>query len=130
MIKAVIDKVVIHEMKVETTKGGLIIPDSVQQPQAFGKVVSIGEKVEAPVQIGDVLIFHTSGGMAMVIDGKVLRCLMEAEIYGIVKDEGILSQLSLIEVKQKDLDTLDDAMKTAQAQSQAAGGTKSNIIRV
>jgi co-chaperonin GroES (HSP10) len=128
MIKALLDKVVIHEMKVETTKGGLIIPDSVQQPQAFGKVVSIGEKVEAPVQIGDVLIFHTSGGMAMVVDGKVLRCLMEAEIYGIVQDEGILGQLSLIEVKQKDLDTLDEAMKTAQ--TQAAGGGKSNIIRV
>jgi co-chaperonin GroES (HSP10) len=127
MIKAVIDKVVIHEMKMEKSKGGLIIPDSVQQPQAFGTVVSIGEKVEAPVQIGDVLIFHTSGGMAMVVGGKVLRCLMEAEIYGIVKDEEILEQLTLLEVKQKDLDTLDSEMKKAQV---SASGGGSNIIRV
>lgn len=127
MIKAVIDKVVIHEMKMEKSKGGLIIPDSVQQPQAFGTVISIGEKVEAPVKIGDVLVFHTSGGMAMVVDGNVLRCLMETEIYGIVEDEEILGQLVLLEVKQQDLDKLDDAMKAAQTQ---AVGSKSSIIRV
>lgn len=117
MIKAVTDKIVVQELKREKSKGGLIIPESVQQPQAFGQVISIGEKVTAPVQEGDVLVFHNNGGMAMVVEGKVLRCLMENELYGIVESTEIRDALTPCEVKQQDLDKLDAAIKGAQGQS-------------
>jgi co-chaperonin GroES (HSP10) len=126
MIQAVADKVVVQEMKLETSKGGLIIPESVQQPQAYGRVMSVGDKVETMVTEGDVLVFHTNGGMAMVVEGKVLRCLMENEIYGIVKSDEIIDALTMCEVKQKDLDQLDKALKNVQ--DQTAGGSR--IVRV
>lgn len=127
MIKAVTDKIVVHELKIEKSKGGLIIPESVQQPQAYGKVISIGEQVKAPIKEGDILIFHTNGGMAMVVEGKILRCLMENELYGIIQSDEILETLTPCEIKQQDLDKLDKAMKAAQTQSSGKG---SRIVRV
>lgn len=130
-IKAVLDKVVIIELKREKSVGGLIIPDSVQEPQKFGVVDSIGEKVEAAVQEGDVVIFHPSGGMAMLVAGKIMRCLMEAEIYGILKDKEMIATLTPCEVKQKDLDKLDKAVKEAQEGDPQGGPQKgSRIVRV
>lgn len=125
MIKALVDKVIVQEMNITKSKGGLIIPDSVQQPQSFGKVMSIGSKVESKINVGDILVFHVSGGMAMIVEGKVLRCLMEAEIYGLVESEEIIEQLSLCEVKQSDLDTIDAAMNDAKK-----GAEQSRIVRV
>ena len=126
MITALNDKVIVQEMKIEKSKGGLIIPDSVQPPQSYGIVRSIGDKVTAPIEVDQVLIFHNSGGMAMVVEGKVLRCLMEGEIYGIVSSDEILDSLTLCEVQQKDLDKLDQSLKEAQTQA----GTQSRIVRV
>ena len=125
MLTALNDKIIVQEMKKEATKGGLIIPDSVQAPQSYGVVLSIGDKVTAPVEEGQILIFHNSGGMAMVVEGKVLRCLMEGEVYGIVKSDEIIDNLSLCEVKQADLDNLDKALKEQQP---AGGGSR--IVRV
>jgi co-chaperonin GroES (HSP10) len=126
MITALNDKVIVQEMKMEKSKGGLIIPDSFQAPQSYGIVRSIGDKVTAPIEVDQVLIFHNSGGMAMVVEGKVLRCLMEGEIYGIVSSDEILDDLTLCEVKQTDLDKLDKSLKEAQTQA----GTQSRIVRV
>ena len=126
MITALNDKVIVQEMKMSNkTSGGLIIPDSVQSPQSYGVILSKGDKVTAPVEEGQVLIFHNSGGMAMVVEGKVLRCLREGELYGIVTSDEILSQLTLCEVKQADLDSLDKALK----EQQPASGS-SRIVRV
>ncbi len=117
MIKAIVDKIVVQEMKRERSKGGLIIPDSVQEPQSFGRVVSIGEGVQAPIELDQVLVFHTNGGMTMMIEGKFYRVLMEGEVYGIVESDEIIEQLSLLEMSQSDLKKVDDAYKKAsQAQ--------------
>lgn len=125
-IKAVLDKIVVLELKKVKTAGGLIIPDSVQEPQKFGTVTSVGEKVEMPVQEGDVVIFHPSGGMAMMVAGKIMRCLMENEIYGIVKNEELIATFTPCEVKQKDLDKLNEVIQEAQGNQKQA----SRIVRV
>jgi chaperonin GroES len=125
MIQAILDKVIVHALKKEKSKGGLIIPDSVQEPQSFGEVLSVGEDVKG-IEVGDVLIFHASGGMALTVGGKLLKCLMVKEIYGIVKSDEFLKNYSKIEIKQADLDELDSAIK--QAQQPAAGGSR--IIKV
>jgi co-chaperonin GroES (HSP10) len=127
MIKALADKVVVQEMKKEKSKGGLIIPDSVQQPQAFGVVLSVGEAVKSSIKVGDLLVFHVSGGMTMVIEGKILRCLMEQELYGLVDSVEIEDTLTPCEVKQLDLDTLDAEIKKQQP-AHGAGGSR--IIKV
>ena len=127
MIKAIVDKIVVQEMKREKSKGGLIIPDSVQEPQAFGRVVSIGEGVEAPIELDQVLVFHSNGGMTMLIEGKFYRVLMEGEVYGIIESDEIIEQLSLLEMSQKDMDKVDQAYKNAAAGAQKE---ESRIVRV
>ena len=127
LIQAVKDKIVVQELKKEKSKGGLIIPDSVQQPQSFGTVLSKGDDITSNIEEGDVLVFHNNAGMAMVVEGKVLRCLMENEVYGIVKSKEVVSSLTPCEVKQKDLDQLDSAIKKAQTK---VAGSDQRIIRV
>ena len=113
MIKAIGDKIVVQEMKREKSKGGLIIPDAVQEPQSFGRVVSIGDAVEGPIELDQVLVFHNNGGMAMMIEGKFYRVLMEGEVYGIVESDEIIDQLSMLEMKQADLDKVGQAYQKA-----------------
>jgi len=125
MIKALADKVMVQEMKREKSKGGLIIPDSVQEPQAYGTVLSIGEKVESPIQVGDVVVFHQNGGMTLMVEGKFLRCVMENELYGLVESNEIIEQLSMLEMKQSDMDKIAEAEGKAR---EAAGGSR--IVRV
>ena len=72
MIKALADKVMVQEMKREKSKGGLIIPDSVQEPQAYGTVLSIGEKVESPIQVGDVVDEWKYGGALSMRMGEMI----------------------------------------------------------
>lgn len=127
-LQAIVDKVVVQLMKREKSKGGLIIPDSVQEPQSYGVVVSIGEKVVAPLEVGDVLVFHPNAGMAMLIEGKIMKTIMENELYAIVRDKEILDSLSLCEVSQKDLDTVDKELK--KKLNGVANGGGSRIIKV
>lgn len=128
MIKAVLDKLVVQDMKRKKTKSGLIIPDSVQDPQTFGVVLSIGEKVEVPTKVGDIIAYNNNAGMAMLMEGKFFRCIMENEIYCILESQEVKDQLYPLELKQKDMDEIDSAFKEAQAASQ--GGKQSRIVRV
>lgn len=125
MIKAIVDKIVVQEMKRERSKGGLIIPDAVQEPQSFGRVVSIGEKVEAPIELDQVLVFHNNGGMSMLIEGKFYRVLMEGEVYGIVESDEIIEQLSMLEMSQGDMKKVEQAFQKASESQEP-----SRIVRV
>ena len=76
--------IVIESTKVEeTTNNGIIMPVNRVDPQKFGKVVSVGEKV-VNVKAGDMVTFHQAGGQAMYIDNTIYRVLKNNEIYGIV----------------------------------------------
>lgn len=87
-IKAINDIVVAEELikREETTAGGLIVPQTVKvEPQKYGKVLSIGEKVDN-IKVGDIIVFHQSAGQAVIIEGKIQRVLKKDEIYGIFQD--------------------------------------------
>ena len=88
-IKAINDIVVAEEIikREETTAGGLIVPQTVKvEPQKYGKVLSIGEKVDN-VKVGDIIVFHQSAGQAVLLDGVIQRVLKKDEIYGILQNE-------------------------------------------
>lgn len=88
-IKAINDIVVAEEIikREETTAGGLIVPQTVKvEPQKYGKVLSIGEKVDT-VKVGDIIVFHQSAGQAVIMEGMIQRVLKKDEIYGILQDE-------------------------------------------
>jgi len=87
-VQAVEDKVVVELMtlKDNVTAGGIIIPDTVEKdPQKYGKVVSVGEKVSG-INVGDILLFAKFGGQDIIIENKIFRVLGLPEIYGILKE--------------------------------------------
>ena len=86
LVKAIGDKIVVQELSRSQTKGGIVIPnESKVEPQSYGKVLSVGEDVST-IHIDDTVMFHPSGGMAIVIDDHVCRVLMYKEVYAIIKE--------------------------------------------
>lgn len=92
MIQAINDKVISILMTRKQTRNGIIIPNTVQEPQAFSQVISIGDAVSS-VKKGDIIITHVRGGMDVVIDEKVIKVLKEDEIYGILTDKETIASL-------------------------------------
>lgn len=88
MIQAINDHVIVAEIikEEEILSFGIIIPPTVKmEPQKYGKILSKGELVKN-VEIGDIIIFHQSGGQAIIINGVVQRVLKNSEIYGILQE--------------------------------------------
>ena len=85
-IQAINDHVVVEELiKTEDkTEAGIIIPQTVKmEPQKYGKVLSIGEKV-TNLKVDDIVVFHQSGGQAVIVNGVIQRILKNDEIYGVL----------------------------------------------
>jgi len=85
-IQAINDHVVVEELiKTEDkTDAGIIIPQTVKmEPQKYGKVLSIGEKV-TNLKVDDIVVFHQSGGQAVIVNGVIQRILKNDEIYGVL----------------------------------------------
>lgn len=93
MIKAVDDKIIVEVMKPGTTKGGLVIPTTTADPQAYGKVMSVGENVGNNVKIGYMLVFHPKAGMDMVMTNKIMKVLKYGEVWGILQEEELIGRL-------------------------------------
>lgn len=86
MITAINDHVIVKETihTEETRESGLVIPTTVKiEPQKYGEILSIGEKVEN-LEVGDTIVFHQSAGQAVIYKGEILRVLKNNEVYGIV----------------------------------------------
>ena len=100
MIKAIEDKIIVSEMKRSQTKAGIIIPSTAVEPQAYGKILSMGHEVEAREQlkIGDVIVYHKMGGQAIAMDNQMLCCVPYVEIYGVLDSDSILSELKEIKL--------------------------------
>lgn len=87
-IQAINNHVVAEEIaNIENvTEGGIVIPSNVKmEPQKYGKVLSIGEEVKN-VSVGDIIVFHQSGGQTIMINGTIQKVLKNDEIYGIIRD--------------------------------------------
>jgi len=82
------------------TSGGIVIPDSaVVDPQSYGRVLSVGAEVQSlDIAEGDVLTFHTRGGMAAVFKGQAFRIIKYDEVYGKVIDPEIIEELDIIKI--------------------------------
>jgi len=96
MIKAVDDKVVVELMKPGVTKGGLVIPTTNSEPQAYGKVISVGENVGQGIKLGSILIFHPKAGMDMVMSNKIMKVLKYGEVWGILQEEELIGRLEAL----------------------------------
>jgi chaperonin GroES len=88
-IKPLEDRVVVEPLEAEeTTKGGIVLPDTAREKPQQGKVVAVGpgkvldsgDRAEPAVKKGDVVLFAKYGGTEVEIDGKELKILRESDI--------------------------------------------------
>lgn len=91
-IKAVEDKIVVEEMEMEeqVTEAGVIVPSSKdnnqvnQEPQVYGKVISVGEKIST-IKEGNIVAAARHGGQAFIWKGKVFKTYMLGEIFCVIE---------------------------------------------
>jgi chaperonin GroES len=78
----------------ETTKGGIIIPDTAKEKPQEGKVIAVGSgkrdkngKIQ-PLDIkkGDKILFSTYAGTEIKVGGEDRLILNEEDILGILED--------------------------------------------
>ena len=87
------DRVIVQRVKEEeTTKGGIIIPDSAKEKPIEGKVIAVGngrrndkgEVQKLEVKKGDRVLFGKYAGTEVKIDGDEQVVLREDDILGVI----------------------------------------------
>jgi chaperonin GroES len=87
------DRVLVRRVESdETTKGGLIIPESAKEKPSEGEVISVGEgarkdsgELIAPaVKAGDKILFGKWSGTEITLDGEELLIMKESDVLGII----------------------------------------------
>jgi chaperonin GroES len=87
------DRIVVRRVEeAETTRGGIIIPDSAKDKPQEGEVIAVGkgkqnEKGETtPLQVkaGNRILFGKYAGTEIKIDGEELLIMREEEVLGVL----------------------------------------------
>ena len=93
-IKPLHDRVIVSRIEEqETTKGGIIIPDTAKEKPAEGKIVAVGDgktlesgKKEAlVVKVGDRVLFGKYAGTEINIEGEEHLIMREDDIIAIME---------------------------------------------
>jgi chaperonin GroES len=88
------DRVIVKRVEEEeTTKGGIIIPDTAKEKPVEGKVVAVGngkvlengKKQPLEVKKGDKILFGKYAGTDIKIDGEEHLIMREDDIIAIVE---------------------------------------------
>jgi chaperonin GroES len=77
----------------ETTRGGIIIPDTAKEKPQEGRVMAIGTgktlengtHVKLDVKVGDKILFSKYGGTEVKLEGEEHLILREDDILGIIE---------------------------------------------
>ncbi len=88
------DRIIVERIEEETTtKGGIIIPDTVskEKPQegkviavGKGKIAEDGKLIPMEVKVGDVVLFGKYSGSEVKIDGEEYLIMREDDILGVL----------------------------------------------
>ena len=93
-IKPLHDRVIVKRIdEEETTKGGIIIPDTAKEKPVEGKVVAVGggkllddgSKLKLEVKKGDRVLFGKYAGTEIQIEGEEHLIMREDDIIAIVE---------------------------------------------
>ncbi|HEX8983004.1 MAG TPA: co-chaperone GroES [Ktedonobacterales bacterium] len=88
------DRVVVKPLqKEETTKSGLIIPDTAKEKPQEGEVVAVGvgklldngKRAEMEVKVDDRVLFAKYGGTEFKLDDAELLVLRESDILAVIE---------------------------------------------
>ncbi|MCF8067903.1 MAG: co-chaperone GroES [Desulfobacterales bacterium] len=87
------DRILVQRVPEEqTTKGGIIIPDTAKEKPAEGKVVAIGngkvsddgKRIALEVKKGDRVLFGKYSGTEVKIEGEEYLIMREDDVLGII----------------------------------------------
>ncbi|MBS3944481.1 MAG: co-chaperone GroES [Melioribacter sp.] len=88
------DRVIVKPKEAEeTTKGGIILPDTAKEKPIEGTIVAVGEGkttedgklIKLTVKVGDTVLYGKYSGTEVKIEGEEYLIMRESDIYGIVK---------------------------------------------
>ena len=94
-IRPLHDRIIVKRLEEEeTTKGGIIIPDSAKEKPAEGKVFAVGEgkadedgkKIPLDVKEGDRILFSKYAGTEVKISGEEYLIMREEDVLGVIED--------------------------------------------
>jgi len=97
-LKPLHDRVVVRRIEqAATSKGGIIIPDTVKEKPQEGEVTAIGPGVRDQqghihplgVKIGDKILFGKWSGSEVTLDGEELLVMKETDIIGILTPQNL-----------------------------------------
>jgi chaperonin GroES len=92
-IRPINDKLLVQRLEAEeTTKGGIVIPDSAKEKPREGKIVAMGdgkilesgERQQFQVNVGDRVLFTSYAGSDIKVDGEEYLVLEESDILAVV----------------------------------------------
>jgi chaperonin GroES len=92
-IKPLGDRIVVKPMEAEEkTKGGIILPDTVQEKPVEGTIVAAGpgrksddgKIVEMEVKVGEKILYGKYSGTEVTIEGEEYLIMRESDIFAIV----------------------------------------------
>jgi len=87
------DRVVVRRIDAEEkTKGGIIIPDTVQEKPSQGEITAVGpggrdeagKLIPIDLEVGERVLFGKWSGTEVVLDGKELLIMKESDIMGVL----------------------------------------------
>lgn len=87
------DRVLVSRLEQqETTKGGIIIPDTAKEKPMEGKVIAVGtghiaedgKVTPLAVKAGDTIVFEKWAGTEFTVDGEEYLVMKESNIIGIL----------------------------------------------
>lgn len=93
-IRPLQDRVIVQRMdEEETTKGGIIIPDTAKEKPQEGKIIAVGKGkvgddgkvMPLDVKAGDKILFGKYSGTEVKIDGEDYIIMREDDILGVLE---------------------------------------------
>jgi chaperonin GroES len=95
------DRVLVKRIEQEdTTRGGIIIPDTAKEKPMQGEVIAVGPGAKSEdgtvtpldVKTGDRVLYGKFAGTEINIDGEDYLVLRESDIMGVLEDAGQRAQ--------------------------------------
>ena len=87
------DRIIVKAAKAEeTTKGGIIIPDTAKEKPMQGEVIAIGKGrvaddgklIEMTLKVGDKVLYGKYAGTEITIDGEELLMMRENDVFAVI----------------------------------------------
>ena len=88
------DRILVQRVKEEeTTKGGIIIPDTAKEKPAEGKVTAVGngkvgedgKRIKLEIKKGDRILFGKYSGTEVTIEGQEYLIMREEDVLGVIE---------------------------------------------